>query len=140
MEFANILLWLHIVGFVAGGATAVTMPLLERQLAQAAVDRRGELFALGNKMIQLGKVAMGLLLISGPLMWWLKWGLVVANHWFFAKMGLIVVMLVCIVMSGLAFKKMQAGDMSVAGRSAVLGLITLVAGAGVLLTAVLAFN
>ncbi|MFD1251503.1 MULTISPECIES: hypothetical protein [Devosia] len=140
MEFANILLWLHIVGFVAGGATAVTMPLLERQLAQAAVDRRGELFALGNKMIQLGKVAMGLLLISGPLMWWLKWGLVVPNHWFFAKMGLIVVMLVCIVMSGLAFKKMQAGDMSVAGRSAVLGLITLVAGAGVLLTAVLAFN
>ncbi len=140
MAISNLLLWLHIVGFVVGGATAVTMPLLERQLAAAAPERRSELFSVGNKMIQVGKVAMGVLLISGPLMWWLKWGFTIPNHWFFAKMGLIVVMLICIVSSGIAFKKMQAGDMSVAGRSALLGLITLVAGAGVLLSAVLAFN
>lgn len=140
MDISNLLLWLHILGFVAGGATAVTMPLLERQLAAAAPERRSELFALGNRMIQVGKVAMGVLLISGPLMWWLKWGFTIPNHWFFAKMGLIVVMLICIVSSGMAFKKMQAGDMSVAGRSAMLGLVTLVAGAGVLLSAVLAFN
>lgn len=140
MDISSLLLWVHIVGFVAGGATAVTMPLLERQLAAAAPEHRSALFALGNKMVQVGKVAMGVLLISGPLMWWLKWGFSVPNHWFFAKMGLIVVMLVCIVSSGIAFKKMQAGDMSVAGRSAILGLITLVAGAGVLLAAVLAFN
>lgn len=140
MEIANLLLWLHIVGFVAGGSTAVTMPLLERQLAKAAPEQRVALFALGTKMIQIGKVAMAVLLISGPLMWWVKWGFTIPNHWFFAKMGLIVVMLVCIVSSGLAFKKMQAGDMSVAGRSAVLGLITLIAGAGVLLAAVLAFG
>ncbi|ODT67923.1 MAG: hypothetical protein ABS75_22355 [Pelagibacterium sp. SCN 63-23] len=140
MDISNLLLWLHILGFVAGGATAVTMPLLERQLAAAAPERRSELFALGNRMIQVGKVAMGVLLISGPLMWWLKWGFTIPNHWFFAKMGLIVVMLICIVSSGMAFKKMQAGDMSVAGRSAMLGFVTLVAGAGVLLSAVLAFN
>jgi putative membrane protein len=140
MDISNLLLWLHILGFVAGGATAVTMPPLERQLAAAAPERCSELFALGNRMIQVGKVAMGVLLISGPLMWWLKWGFTIPNHWFFAKMGLIVVMLICIVSSGMAFKKMQAGDMSVAGRSAMLGLVTLVAGAGVLLSAVLAFN
>ncbi len=140
MDISSLLLWVHIVGFVAGGATAVTMPLLERQLAAAVPERRSELFALGNKMIQVGKVAMGVLLISGPLMWWLKWGFTIPNHWFFAKMGLIVVMLICIVSSGIAFKKMQKGDMSVAGRSAILGLITLVAGAGVLLAAVLTFT
>ena len=91
-------------------------------------------------MIQIGKIAMGVLLVTGPLMFWLKWGGEAPNHWFYMKMALIVVMLVAIVSSGIAFKKMRGGDMSVAGRSALFGLVTLVAGAGVLLSAVLAFN
>ena len=141
MDFGiNLLLWLHILGFVLGGATAVTMPLLERRLVAAAPDRREDLFGLGATMIQLGKIAMGVLLVTGPLMFWLKWNAQAPNHWFYMKMLLVVVMLVAIVISGIAFKKMRRGDMSVAGRSAAMGLVTLVAGAGVLLSAVLAFN
>ena len=141
MDFGlNLLLWLHIVGFVTGGATAVTMPLLERQVAAVGTDRREGLFTLGASLIQIGKVAMGVLLVSGPLLFWLKWNADAPNGWFHLKMLLVVVMLVCIVSSGIAFKKMRRGDMSVAGRSALFGLGTLVAGAGVLFSAVMAFN
>ena len=138
--FSNVLLWLHIVGFVAGGATAVSMPLIEGRLRAVGIEQRGELFALGATMIQIGKVAMGVLLVTGPLMFWLRWDAHAPNHWFGVKMVLIVVMLFAIVTSGIAFKKMRQGDMSVAARSARLGLLTLVGGAGVLFAAVMAFN
>ncbi len=141
MDFVlNLLLWLHILGFVAGGATAVSMPLIERQIAAVGTDRRESLFTLGATLIQIGKVAMGVLLVTGPLMFWLKWNADAPNGWFHLKMLLIVAMLVCIVGSGIAFKKMRGGEMSVAGRSAKLGLVTLIAGAGVLFSAVMAFN
>ena len=92
-------------------------------------------------MAIVGKVAAAVLLTSGPLLLWLKYGgLHGATPWFWVKMALIVVMFAAIVFEETSFKKLASGDQTAAGKSRLGGMIASLAFLGVLLAAVLAFN
>jgi putative membrane protein len=92
-------------------------------------------------MSQTGKVAMGTLLITGPLILWMRYGgLGGANVWFWIKMALVVVMLAAIIYGGINFKKSLVGDAEAGRRAGVAHRITGLAFLGVLLSAVFAFN
>ena len=94
-----------------------------------------------NTMSQVGKVAMVVLLVTGPLILFLRYGgFGGASVWFWIKMALIVVMLVAIIYGGINSKKAQAGDVEAGRRAGVAHRITGLAFAGVLLAAVMAFN
>jgi uncharacterized membrane protein len=139
--FINILFWLHIVALVAGGSNSVVMPMIGGQLAAAGGDRRQVLFSLGDQLANVGKVAMLVLLVTGPLILWLRFGGIGGmNGWFWLKMALILVMLVGIVVSGKALKQAAAGDAAALARANLAGKITALAFAGVLLAAVFAFD
>jgi len=139
--FINILFWLHIVALVAGGSNSVVMPIIGGKLATAEGGTRQTLFSIGDQLARIGKVSMAVLLITGPLMLWLRFGGVGGmNWWFWLKMALILVMLVTIVISGKALKQAEAGDRAAASRAETAGMITAVAFAGVLLAAVFAFD
>jgi uncharacterized membrane protein len=139
--FINILFWLHIIALVAGGSNSVVMPIIGGKLATAEGDTRQTLFSIGDRLAKIGKVSMVVLLVTGPLMLWLRFGGVGGmNWWFWLKMALIVVMLITIVISGRALKQAEAGDASAAARGETAGKITAIAFAGVLLAAVFAFN
>ena len=137
----NLLIWVHIMAFVAGGANSVAGPIIGGGLPMATPDVRAAYVGVLNTMSQVGKVAMGLLLITGPLVLFLKYGGVGgASVWFWVKMVLVAVMLAAIIYAGTNFKKAQQGD-AAAGKRADLGhKVTGLAFAGVLLSAVLAFN
>ena len=93
-----------------------------------------------NRLAQVGKGAMAVLLVSGPLILWLKYGgLGGASIWFWIKMALIVVMLAAIIYGGIQFKKAQAGDAAAGERAEVAHKVTGLAFAGVILAAVFAF-
>lgn len=137
---SNILLWVHLVALVIGGANSVVMPLIGSRLATASPETKGTLFAIAGQLTQFGKGAMAALLITGPLMLWLKWDMNPPNVWFWVKMALIIVMLVTIVLSGINAKKAQQGDMAAARTAGMYGRITALAFVGVILSAALAFS
>lgn len=136
----NVLLWLHLIAMVVGGTNAVAMPVIGSKMPTATPEMRGTLFAIGDRLSTFGKGAMAVLLITGPLMLWARYGWVVPNFWFWIKMALIVVMLVAIVLSSINAKKAQQGDMAAGKKAGEYGRITGIAFAGVLFAAVFAFS
>ena len=141
MDTTNLLLWIHIVALVAGGSNAVVMPIIGATLPKVDEQTRATLFGIGFQMATVGKAAAATLLVSGPLLLWLKYGgLHGVTPWFWAKMVLMVVMFAAIVFEETNFKKSASGDEAAARNSKLGGIVAAVAFLGVLLAAVLAFN
>lgn len=137
----NLLIWMHIGAFVAGGSNSVVGPVIAGRLASAGPDVRASYYGIMNTLAQVGAVAMVTLLITGPLVIWLKYGgFGGVGIWFWIKMLLVVVMLVSIVAGGINESKAQAGDAAAASLADTMHKITGLAFAGVLLSAVFAFN
>lgn len=137
----NLLIWIHVLAFVAGGSNSVVGPVISARLASATPDARQGYFGVMNALSQVGKVAMVVLLVSGPLILWLRYGgLGGANIWFWVKMVLVAIMLAAIIYGGINFKKFQAGDVEAGRRAGLAHRVTGPAFAGVLLAAVFAFN
>lgn len=137
----NILIWLHIAAFVAGGSNSVVGPVIGARLASATPDMRQGYFGVLDALSQVGKVAMVILLVTGPLILWLRYGGVGgANVWFWIKMVLVAVMLASIIYGGINFKKSQTGDVAAGRRAQMAHKLTGLSFAGVLLSAVFAFN
>ena len=63
-----------------------------------------------------------LLLISGPLMFWLKFGWIAPSPWFWGKMAFLVLMLIFVVWAGINSKAIQKGDQAAAKRAPMLGI------------------
>jgi putative membrane protein len=141
MNTTNLLLWIHIVAFVAGGSNTVVMPIIGATLPKVDGQTRATLFGIGFHMAIVGKVAAATLLISGPLLLWLKYGgLHGLTPWFWVKMALIGVMFAAIIFEEANFKKLASGDQAAARNSRFGGIIASMAFLGILLAAVLAFN
>lgn len=137
----NLLIWVHIIAFIAGGASSVAGPVVAARLPSATPDAKLAYYGLMNSLSQIGKSAMVTLLVTGVAILWLKYGgLDGASVWFWVKMALIVVMLVAIIYGGIQFKKAQAGDATAARLADGAHVIISLALLGVLLSAVLAFN
>ena len=137
----NLLIWLHIIAFIAGGSNSVVGPVIGARLTSATPDQRAGYFGVMNSLSQVGKVAMAALLITGPLIMFLKYGgLGGASVWFWVKMVLVVVMLAAIIYGGIQFKKSQGGDAEAGKRADTAHKITALAFLGVLLSAVFAFG
>ena len=137
----NLLIWLHIIAFIAGGSNSVVGPVIGARLASATPDQRAGYFGVMNSLSQVGKVAMAALLITGPLIIVLKYGgLGGASIWFWIKMVLVAVMLAAIIYGGIQFKKSQGGDAEAGKRADTAHKITALAFLGVLLSAVFAFG
>ena len=137
----DILLWIHIVALVAGGSNVVVGPVIGARLGRATPDAKAAYFGVLNALSRVGKVAMVTLLVTGPLMLWLRYcGFGGASVWFWVKMSLIVVLLASIIIGDINFKKEQAGDIAAAKMADLAHKISGLAFAGVLLAAVLAFN
>ncbi|ODT79336.1 MAG: hypothetical protein ABS76_21055 [Pelagibacterium sp. SCN 64-44] len=142
MELAvNLLIWVHILAFVAGGSNSVVGPVIAGRLPGATPEQRVAYFGVMNTLEKVGKVSMVALLVSGPLILWLRHGgLAGASVWFWIKMALIVVMLAAISYGGINSRKFQNGDVEAGERAEVAHKITGVAFLGVILAAVMAFN
>jgi putative membrane protein len=136
----NILIWIHIVAFVIGGTNSVVMPVIGAQRPGATPETQAKLNAIADQLSKFGKFAMVTLLVTGPLILWLKYGFVIPSVWFWVKMALIVVMLVGISLVEINGKKARTGDMAAVGKAKQFGMLTALAFAGVLLSAVFAFG
>lgn len=91
----GLLLTVHLGALVVGGATNVAMPLIARQMVQASPDALGRLAPIAGQLSRNGRWALGVLVLTGILMLWLRYdgdasGL---GPWFIAKLVFVAAIL-----------------------------------------------
>ena len=137
----DLLLMAHLMALLAAGATVVAIPMIGTRLATASPEVRPILGGLAQQIGGFARIAFGVLLVSGPLMVWLRFGGVAGmTPWFWVKMGLVVVMAVAMGVNGRFRQKAMAGDARAAAMVRAGAMIARLALVGVIAAAVLAFN
>ena len=139
MDYLNsALLWIHLVSLAAGGAATFGIPVVGGKIGGANPETRPLLFSIVHGLSRIGRTALGLLIITGPLLVWLKYGGTSGfTFWFWVKMVLVVLLLGVVIYAGINTKKAEAGDREAAMRAPKIGmtataLFVLVIGSAVL--------
>jgi len=137
----NLLMWLHFIGIGLAVGGGIALGRTGPRLVAAPIDRREELWGTETFFSRLGAAGILILLVTGPLMVWLKFGGPGGfTGWFWAKMTLVAVAVAAVGLHEWAGARFKRGDqaaiplMFIGGR---------VAGAAILLamlSAVFAFN
>ena len=99
------------------------------------------MFKVANGLSSLGRVGFGVLIITGPLLAWLKFGGMSGFTWWFtAKMIFVLLLLILIIVAGITSKRAQGGDQAAGKRMPMLSMIGVFLFVCVILCAVFAFN
>ena len=137
----NLLFWVHLMALALGGVATFGLPVVGAQMPGATAETRPTLFRVANGLSSVGRIGLGLLIVTGPLLVWLKFGGVEGFTWWFnAKMVLVVLLLILVIFAGITSKRAQGGDMAAAKRIPILGVTGMILLLGVVLCAVFAFN
>lgn len=127
------LLITHFIALVVGTATTVAMPVVMGFAPKAGADSRPAFAGIGKRLSLNARVAFGVLVLSGIAMMLVRYGgMEGMNGWFWAKMGLVVVVLAAMV----AAVALKPGTLN----PKVMGWITRLSILGIIVSAVLAFN
>jgi hypothetical protein len=131
----DIALIAHLLSLVAAGAAVVGVPIVMAQMRTATPEMRPALGGIVKAFGRSAQIAFAVLIISGPLMIWLRYGGVEGlGSWFWVKMALIVVMIGAMIVGG---RLRAAGNVAAAGTVAWVSRAALL---GVIVAAVLTFN
>ena len=137
----NLLFWLHFVGLGMGAVASFGLPVVGQQMAAVTAETRPTLFKVGNGLTAVGRAGFGVLIITGPLLVWLKFGGTAGfTNWFWAKMVFVLLLLILVIVGGITAKRAQSGDIAAAKRMPMLGITGLVLFLCVVFCAVFAFN
>jgi uncharacterized membrane protein len=142
MDIVNqLLLWLHLLGLVMGGGALIGAAIVARLLPSASGDQRTAYMGVAGLLSSIGRSGLVVLIITGPLMLWLKFGgHAPSDSWFTAKMVLVVIVIVGVIVNGLAFRRLRNGDVAATAMATQSRIVTSVALVLVVLAAVFAFN
>lgn len=137
----SLLLWLHFLGIGTGMGGGIALSQIGPRLVAAPVDQRKLLWVLETFFSRIGAVGLALLVVTGPLTLWLKFGSPAAlSGWFAAKMAFVMVALIGVVLHEWAGARFKKGDerasrmMFIGGRAAGIGIVM------AMLCATLTFN
>ncbi|MBN9363464.1 MULTISPECIES: hypothetical protein [unclassified Devosia] len=129
----NILLIIHLAAFGLAISTTIVAPLIGSRMASAPPEARPLLGGIGKRLSLNARLAFGLLLLTGIGMVYVRYGGFEGQSvWFFIKMGLVVVVLIAMIVGIVA----KPGTIS----PRLMGWITRLAMAGIVISAVMAFN
>lgn len=105
----NLLLWAHFAGLVVGMGGGFGMSQVGPRLV--APDGRETWWPLAGTFTMMTRIGLVLMLITGPLMVWMKYGGVGGlNIWFTAKMGLVAIAVVLMGVTEVGLARLKRGD------------------------------
>lgn len=137
----NLLLWLHIVALTLGLGGGLGMSQVGPRLVAAAPDQRAIWWPLAKVFSGVASIGFVLLLITGPLMLWLKFGGIGGlNAWFNVKMALVVIAAVTIGLSQWDLARLRRGEEGGGRLMTVTGPLTSLVVLAIVLCAVFAFD
>jgi uncharacterized membrane protein SirB2 len=130
----NLLLVVHLAAFGLGISTTFVAPIIGSRMPKAPPEARPTLLGILARLTLNARVAMGLLLITGISMVFVRYNGDFANMgpWFFVKMGLVAFLLVLMILGAV----LKPGTLN----PQVMGWLTRLSMAGIVIAAVMAFN
>jgi len=129
----DLLLTLHLLALLSAGAAVVGVPVLMGRMATVGPELRPTFGSVAQNLGRVAQIAFATLLVTGVLMVWVRFGGIDGlSTWFWVKMGLIVVMAVAMAIGGRVRGNPQAAN--------IVAWVSRLALAGVVLSAVIAFN
>jgi hypothetical protein len=138
---ANILFWLHLIGLGLGAVASFGIPVVGRQMATATPESRPALVGVTMGLSRVGQMGLGTLIVTGPLVFWLKWNFSAPSMiWFGIKMVLVVILIVIVAYAGMNGRKIVQGDREAIARAPQIGMAGLVVLLAVMFSAVFAFE
>lgn len=142
MDYLNsVLFWLHLVALSMGGAATFGIPVVGSRIGGASPEMRATLFAIVHGLSRVARIGLVLLLVTGPLLVWLKYGGTGGfTFWFWVKMVLVLILLGLIIAAGINTKRGEGGDVAAARRGPGIGMAAMVTLLLVIGSAVLAFS
>ena len=139
--FINLLLWLHLLALAIGIGGGLAMSQVGPRLITAAPDQRETWWPLATVFSRVASLGLVLLLITGPLLLWLKFGGYGGlNDWFKVKMALVAVAVVTIGLSHWGLARLKRGDEGGRRLMEVSGPLTMLTVVVLVLAAVFTFN
>jgi uncharacterized membrane protein len=136
----NLLFWLHLGALTLAGAAIFASPLVGSKLGSATAEMRPLLWGILGRLTMMGRGALVVLLITGPLMVWLKFGGAGLGPWFMAKMVFVLLLLVSVIVTGIMGKRSQRGDKQAIALMPKLGAANMLLALAIVFCAVFAFN
>ena len=137
----NLLFWLHLVSLALGGVGAFGIPVVGSMMPMASAETRPTLFKAAHGLSRVSRIGLAGLIITGPLLVWLKFGGMAGfNWWFSLKMVLVLVMLAGVISSGILLKRAEGGDSGAGRAMPAVGAGLLATFLAIVLCAVFAFN
>jgi len=135
-----ILLWLHLMAIAFAGASVFGIPVVGMVMRSASPDARPLLMSVARRLSSLGRGAVLVLIVTGPLLLWANYsGTAGLPVWFHVKMLVVVLLVANVILSGLNGKRMAQGDMAAAARAPKYGIASIVFLSLTVLLAVMAF-
>jgi protoporphyrinogen IX oxidase len=139
--FNSFLLWAHLISLAVAGATIFGMPVIMANMAGVAADVRPRVGAIAKRLSTMSRGALLVLLVTGPLLVWLKYnGFDGFGFWFWVKMALVVVQIAIVVYSGINGKRAQGGDAAAMARAPAIGAVGMITFLLIIAAAVLSFG
>lgn len=142
MYYLNaLLLWMHLASIAVAGATVFGLPIVRVGLTGMPAGERPRGAAIAARFMTMSRAALVVLLVTGPLLVWLKYGDASGfNSWFWVKMVLVVVLLGVVIFAGINAKRAANGDASAIQRIPMIGMASMGVFLLILASAVLTFG
>ena len=137
----DFLFWLHLASIVLGGAAVFGIPVVGAMISSANQEERETLLKVAIRLSKVGHVALGSLLITGPVALWAS-GMQLSGlpNWFWVKMILVASLIPLVIFASRNTKRVADGDQTAAARAPKIGFSILIVYLSVLAMAVLSFH
>jgi protoporphyrinogen IX oxidase len=126
----SLLLWVHFIGIGMGMGGGIALSQVGPRLIAAPADQRQLLWLLEAFFSRIGAAGLAILIVTGPLLLWLKFGGPSGlSGWFGAKMVAVIVAVIGVVLHETAGRRFRKGDesavplMFLGGRMAGIGIV-----------------
>jgi uncharacterized membrane protein len=137
----NLLIWLHFAGLVVGMGAGFSSGQVSMRMGGAPAEARETLVTLYKALARIGHIGLGILIVTGLLVLFLKYGdLMGMGVWFWIKMALVVVLIGLISFGTRNANKAFAGDQAAIAMAPRIGMLTGMTGFLIILAAVFAFS
>lgn len=139
--FIVILLWLHFMGIALGLGAGISLSQVAPRLVAAAPGDARALDTLEMALSRIGITGLTLLLVTGPLLLWLRFGgIQLMSAWFWVKMAFVALTVVGVATSKWATGRFRAGERQYAKLMLIGGRVAGISAVLAMLCATLTFN
>ena len=136
---SHLLKWVHLGSMAFGIGMAAVCSLLAARAVKAAGESE-TLWKVYDRLGQIALIAFGLMLASGPLLFWVKYGFAWWPPAFWVKLALIAVLIGVIILEERFTRRVRSGDTGAVRAMETSGHALRALELGIILAAVLAFN